>query len=856
MSFFFLRWHPNFDKFSLPPVLIIGAQTNAGGGSIMIRKMEELVLHPVQDKTVSLEPLTHHGKKIVDRLIHRWGILFLLLGFLLGRASIVGELAPFAIPFFAVMYHLRRDRLLLAGFFVLLGSMLREVSFPTSILVAMILFLGIQKALEKWQKGELSYTPITVFASVFLTKLIFAFLGEWTSYELIMAVVEASLSLVLTLIFVQSLPLLISHKRKQPLKNEEMVCMVILLASVMTGTVGWMIMGLSVEHILSRYAILVFALAAGGATGATVGVVTGIILSLANAQALLEMSLLAFSGLLGGLLREGKKIGVAIGLLVGSLLMGLYVGDTNVWITLNESFMAITLFFFTPRVIFEIISKYIPGTVEYASVQQDYTRRLRDVTASKVDQFSQVFQQLSQSFSSPVMEKEEDKEQQVDVFLSRVTESTCQVCFKKEQCWERKFSDTYRLMNELYQNVEVYGEVKKTPLLHDWNKHCVKSQKVIEVIQQEFDYHRTKLMYQQKMQESRRLVADQLSGVSQVMNNFAREIQREGEGYKVHEQQVLDALEDFGLAIRYVNIISLEEGNVEIELSQPICTSGDECAKLVAPFLSNIVGETIMVEKKECHFYENGFCKMKLCSAKTFKIETGMATAAKGGGWVSGDCYQTMEVGNGKYAIAISDGMGNGERAHIESNETLQLLQQILQSGIEETIAIKSINSVLSLRSTDEIFSTLDLAMIDLQSANTKFLKICSTPSFIKRGKTCITVDAHNLPMGILEDIEVDVVREDLKAGDLLIMLTDGIYDAPRHIENKEMWLKRMISEIMTNDPQEVADLLLEKVVRFHQGHILDDMTVVVAKIERNIPEWSTIPTAKVPKLKRKQKIS
>ena len=68
--------------------------------------------------------------------------------------------------------------------------------------------------------------------------------------------------------------------------------------------------------------------------------------------------------------------------------------------------------------------------------------------------------------------------------------------------------------------------------------------------------------------------------------------------------------------------------------------------------------------------------------------------------------------------------MGNGERAHIESQETLQLLQKILQSGIEEKVAIKSVNSVLSLRTTDEIFSTLDLAMIDLQNAKTRFLKI------------------------------------------------------------------------------------------------------------------------------------
>ena len=127
-----------------------------------------------------------------------------------------------------------------------------------------------------------------------------------------------------------------------------------------------------------------------------------------------------------------------------------------------------------------------------------------------------------------------------------------------------------------------------------------------------------------------------------------------------------------------------------------------------------------------------------------------------------------------------------------------KLLQKILQSGIEEKVAIKSVNSVLSLRTTDEIFSTLDLAMIDLQNASAKFLKICSTPSFIKRGDKVIKIHSSNLPMGILDDFEVDVVSEQLKAGDLLIMMSDGVFEGPKHVENYDLWMKRKIKELKT----------------------------------------------------------
>jgi len=223
-------------------------------------------------------------------------------------------------------------------------------------------------------------------------------------------------------------------------------------------------------------------------------------------------------------------------------------------------------------------------------------------------------------------------------------------------------------------------------------------------------------------------------------------------------------------------------------------------------------------------------------------VETGVAFAAKGGELISGDSYATIELGTGKYAVAVSDGMGNGERAHYESRETLRLLQKILQTGMDESIAIKSINSILALRTTEDMYATLDLAIIDLQNAATKFLKIGSMPSFIKRGNKVIKVEASNLPMGILKEVEFDVVSEQLKSGDLLIMMSDGVFEGPMNVENHDVWMKRKIQELKTNDPQEVADLIIEEVIRQCGGEIEDDMTVVVAKVRHNTPKWATIP--------------
>lgn len=824
-----------------------------------MEKVERPMMEPLGDvqlkeaKAGAINWIQQLQMKSEDIFIKK-GISLAIIGFLLGRALILSQLAPFGLPFFAAVFLMRRDRAPLALFGLIAGGLTVHYSNSLVIFSSAFLLLLFHKIKKPAVEGQFKTMSMYVFASLFLVNLAEQYLVFRTIqlYDLMMIGVEAGLAMILTLIFIQSIPMLTVRTKSQSLKTEEIVSIIILLASVMTGTIGWMIYDLSLDHIFSRYLVLLFGLAGGAAIGSTVGVVTGLIFSLASIASLYQMSLLAFSGLLGGLLKEGRKLGVASGLLIATLLIGLYgEGTNNIMVTLYESLIAVALFILTPSSIINKIAKHIPGTVENSDEQQQYARKVRDVTAQRVEQFSHVFEALSNSFSQ-VDERGrlEEDEKEFDYFLSNVTEKTCQLCFKKEQCWSKNFNTTYDGMQEIMLQLSENNGQLPQKTSKEWGKYCSRGPQVIGAISQELTYFEANQKLKRQVKESRKLVADQLRGVSAVMDDFAKEIQRERKNHHVHEESILEAIQDFGLHIGHVEIYSLEQGNVDIEMSVPYCQGRGECEKLIAPMLSDILGETIVVHSEECATYPNGQCEVIFRSAKKFTVETGVAHAAKGGGLVSGDSYTTMEIGCGKFAIAISDGMGNGERAHFESTETLKLLQKFLQSGIEEKIAIKSVNSVLSLRTTDEIFSTLDLAMIDLQDARAKFLKICSIPSFIKRGDRIIKIESSNLPMGIIQDFDVDVVSEELKAGDILIMMSDGVFDGPSHVENIEFWLKRKIKEMETEDPQEISDLILEEVIRT-KGIIDDDMTVVTSKIKHNTPKWASIPVS--PKRKKAQ---
>ncbi|MUK88059.1 stage II sporulation protein E [Ornithinibacillus sp. L9] len=771
------------------------------------------------------------------------GWLFVFVGFLLGRAVILSVVSPFAVAFLATLWFIQKSHAPRAMLAMLIGAITYSMEHSIFIGIAMFLFI-LLAGIFKNTKHQQIKVPLFVFISTVAPRLfLYSLYGQLSSYEWMLLLVEGVLGTILVLIFMQSVPLLSPKRYKPSLKNEEIVCMIILIASILTGTVGWELYGASIEQVFSRYFVLVLAFVGGAAIGSTVGVVAGLILSLANVASLYQMSLLAFSGLLGGLLKEGKKIGVATGLLVGTFLVGIY-GDSGAIIpSFMESLAAIFLFFITPASWFKKISRYIPGTEEHTNEQEQYLQKVRNVTAKRVEQFSDVFAALSKSFNSAenFSEDESEDQRETDYFLSQVTEKTCQTCFMKERCWQQQFDTTYSLMEEM-KDEYMDGREPNRKVIREFENHCVKSKRVMDVMKEEMSYFDANRKLKKQVLESKRLVAEQLQGVSDVMEDFAKEILKEREHHEKQEIQIVHALKSMGMELEKLDVYQLEKGNVDIEMAVSFYEYRGEGEKLIAPVLSDILNENIILKHEEISPFPNGYSFLQFGSAKEFAVETGVSHAAKGGGIVSGDSYTMIELGAGKYAMAISDGMGNGARANEESGETLRLLQQILQTGIPEKVAIKSINSILALRTTDEMFATLDLAVINLHNAFVRFLKIGSTPSFVKRGDEMIKIEASNLPMGIIQEFDVDIVSEQLMSEDLLIMMSDGIFDGPKHVENTDVWLKRKIREMETDDPQEIADLLLEEVVRTRSGVIEDDMTVLVAKVKKNTPEWASVP--------------
>ena len=130
--------------------------------------------------------------------------------------------------------------------FVIIGALTYSVEQAIFISLSIAVFLVLGQFLK--DRKNIKILMLFVFLSTVVTRLfLYSLPGQITVYEWLHLFIEGILGIVLLLIFMQSIPLL-ALKRYQPaLKNEELVCIIILLASILTGLIGWQIYSVSVR---------------------------------------------------------------------------------------------------------------------------------------------------------------------------------------------------------------------------------------------------------------------------------------------------------------------------------------------------------------------------------------------------------------------------------------------------------------------------------------------------------------------------------------------------------------------------------------------------------------------------------
>lgn len=161
-----------------------------------------------------------------------------------------------------------------------------------------------------------------------------------------------------------------------------------------------------------------------------------------------------------------------------------------------------------------------------------------------------------------------------------------------------------------------------------------------------------------------------------------------------------------------------------------------------------------------------------------FSVQTGAACQSASDCDLCGDSHMVCMLDGGRLMALISDGMGSGDAAYRESRETVRLLHRFLSAGISRSLSIETVNRLMLTRSAEEMFATVDLCVIDLNTGAAEFSKLAASRSVILRNGAAFDVEGGRLPLGILENVQPSCVRLRLRPGDVVVMGSDGVMEA------------------------------------------------------------------------------
>ena len=334
-------------------------------------------------------------------------------------------------------------------------------------------------------------------------------------------------------------------------------------------------------------------------------------------------------------------------------------------------------------------------------------------------------------------------------------------------------------------------------------------------------------MWNNKIVQNREGYAVQLNSFAKMIQYTTRELDAGIFEDEHLEKRLKNQLKKCGVRMLSAVFYMTPQGKYEIHLTVKAMKGHLIATKEFAALVGNCVGRIMMPEQGERPIIGEEYCTVACVEGARYHTLQGVAKIGKGCEKISGDTFLMTDLPGGKKGIALSDGMGSGEEAFRESTMVVEMLEELLEAGFPVKTAVQMMNTALVIGREEVRFSTIDVSLFDLYSGTCEFVKAGASTTFIKRKDAVEKICSTTLPIGVLQDIEIDTVTKSLASGDYVIMVTDGIMDA-LPVGEQDALMSTFILDSNIVNPKEMAHHILGQVLEWTGEVPLDDMTILV----------------------------
>lgn len=452
---------------------------------------------------------------------------------------------------------------------------------------------------------------------------------------------------------------------------------------------------------------------------------------------------------------------------------------------------------------------------------KNVVNRNREILHRRLGNLSEAFYEMNNIYRQ-MLKQSMSLEEVKSVLEQEIVEKICSYCPERNHCHRTFAENTKKVFDDL---ITISFEKGKSTLLDIpsyLTSRCKQTTAILGSINTLTGQYKKYMSMLSDVDTSKLIIAEQLLGVSQVVKDLAKDVECSVSFDTVRENKILDEL-------TYFNIICIDAVVFEKDLYTmmvSLVVRGDDSEKMrIADVVSKVCGQKMAIyESFACS--RPGYTVINLKTAPKYDCLFGVAQKTKNGSKLSGDTYSVVKLDGDKIMFAISDGMGSGEKAERTSELSINLVENFYKAGFDNDLILSTVNKLLNLHKED-IFSALDICVIDQKNGLADFIKMASPKSYILNDDRCQIVETGALPIGIVENAEPLINKNVISSKDFIVLISDGIADSFASDEEFSDCLK----SFKTKNPQELADQILELALASNNGYAVDDMTVLVIKI-------------------------
>lgn len=608
------------------------------------------------------------------------------------------------------------------------------------------------------------------------------------------------------------------------LRLPEFASTVFVLALVLLSCSSLQVYGISLGRVLAILSILIFAQCMGIAGGGISGTICGMVFTLSGSSESPASIAYSFAGLVAGLFSSFGKLGCAAAFVITNAVAILCTeGGSPVIAGLYEVMIGSVCFMLLPSAFFQKAAALLrPAAIAASTLPEDDAELMRRCVAMRLEYAAKALEQVTGSVNEVSRKLLKITTPDIASVYESAAKEACKNCKNKMDCWGPAYSFTMDALNGLTPALRQNNTVTIDDFPLPFANKCTRLTLLAATVNSRYEDFLSNEAAARRIRELRPIVESQFQGMSRLLAGLAEDYRYLRTFDRTSSEKISAFLESRGIFPSDVVCALDREGRMLVEIRTSSWSSAADKLNLAAE-CETACGRRF---SPPCVARLEEECRISLCEQTSLDVAYGCYQHTCDGNQLCGDHIEQFYDGHGHAVFLLSDGMGSGGRAAVDSSMAAGMTAQLLQAGISPSCALQIVNSAMLVKSGDETLATLDIASVDLYSGKTSLFKAGAPASYIRQDGRVRRFDIPSLPAGILQNVSFEKAEVVLSSGDLLVLLSDGV------LSDGDEWLREELKN-WNGTPQALSEHLVATAYDRRQDGHDDDISALCVRLQK-----------------------